>query len=153
MDESIKVVAFLIGSQRYGIPVQNVLGIEKMQPITEVPQTSDFIKGIINLRGEITPALDLKQRLRLGVTEHAEETRILIVTMNDMQVGLIVDAATDVMTLDTNALEDAPEMTNGISTSFIEGVANLEDNLLILLNLEYILDFTEVNEVNEMIDN
>lgn len=152
MDESIKVVAFLMGNQRYGIPIQNVLGIEKLHTITEVPQTSDFIKGVINLRGEITPVLDLKQRLQLGETEYAEQTRILIVTMHDMQVGLIVDAATDVMDIDTNIVEDAPEIMNGVRESFIEGVAKLDDSLLVLLDLEHILNFEEVNEVNTMIE-
>lgn len=150
MDESIKVVAFRMGKQRYGIPIENVLGIEKLHPITAVPQVSDFIKGVINLRGEITPVLDLKQRLQLGETAHLEETRILIVTMNDMQVGLIVDAATDVMDIDTNTVEDAPDVMNGVQESFLDGVAKLADHLLMLLDLEHILNFDEVNEVQEM---
>src|SRR5690625_3020785 len=145
MVESMKVVVFLMGKQQYGIPVENVLGIEKLHMITSVPKTSVFIKGVINLRGEITPVLDLKQRLLLGETKHAEQTRILIVTMNDMNVGLMVDAATDVMDIDSAIVEEAPEMMNGIKESFLRGVAKLEDKLLILLDLAFVLDFTEIH--------
>ncbi|GAB3790618.1 chemotaxis protein CheW [Virgibacillus kimchii] len=152
MNDSMKVVAFLMGEQQYGIPIENVLGIEKLHTITSMPGTSDFIKGVINLRGDITPVLDLKQRLQLGETEHRDQTRILIVTMNEMQVGLMVDAATDVMDIDSAIVEDAPEMINGVKESFLHGVAKLEDKLLILLDLEYVLHFEEVNEINEMIE-
>ena len=151
MHETTKVVVFLMGSQPYGIPIENVLGIEKLHTITEVPKTSDFIKGVINLRGEITPVLDLKERLQLGETAHTEQTRILIVTISDMQVGLIVDAATDVMDIDSAIVEDAPEVINGVKDSFLKGVVKLADRLLILLDLEHILNFDEVNEVNEII--
>ncbi|HLR63382.1 MAG TPA: chemotaxis protein CheW [Lentibacillus sp.] len=152
MDESIKVVVFRMGEQRYGVDIQNVLGIEKLQTITNVPQTSAFIKGVINLRGDITPLIDLKERLQLGKTEHAEETRILIVNMHDIQVGLIIDAATDVMDIDLSSVEPAPEVINGVNESFLRGVAKLEDNLLILLDLEHILNLDEVNEVSEIIE-
>ncbi|MFD1360418.1 chemotaxis protein CheW [Lentibacillus salinarum] len=152
MNESIKVVVFRMGEQRYGVDIQNVLGIEKLQTITEVPQTSAFIKGVINLRGDITPVIDLKERLQLGEAEHAEHTRILIVNMNDIQVGLIVDAATDVMDIDLSSVEPAPEVINGVNDSFLRGVAKLEDNLLILLDLKYVLNFDEVNEVSEIIE-
>src|SRR5699024_207769 len=152
MDESIKVVVFRMGEQRYGVDIQNVLGIEKLQTITNVPQTSAFIKGVINLRGDITPLIDLKERLQLGKTEHAEETRILIVNMHDIQVGLIIDAATDVMDIDLSYVEAASEVINGVYESFLRGVAKLEDNLLILLDLEHILNLDEVNEVSEIIE-
>ncbi|WP_164215179.1 chemotaxis protein CheW [Virgibacillus sp. YIM 98842] len=148
----MKVVVFLMGDQQYGISIENVLGIEKLHAITNVPETSDFIKGVINLRGDITPVLDLKQRFKLGETAYREQTRILIVTMNDMQVGLIVDAATDVMDIDSAIIEDAPQMINGVKESFLNGVAKLEDKLLILLDLEYVLNLDEVNEVNEMME-
>ncbi|MFA1820884.1 chemotaxis protein CheW [Virgibacillus oceani] len=153
MDASMKVVVFLMGKQQYGMPVENVLGIEKLHMITSVPKTSDFIKGVINLRGDITPVLDLKQRLQLGETAYAEQTRILIVTMNDMKVGLMVDGATDVMDIDSTIVEDAPEVINGVKESFLKGVAKLEDKLLILLDLEFVLDLAEINEVNTIMEN
>ncbi|MFA1822269.1 chemotaxis protein CheW [Virgibacillus oceani] len=152
MSKSLKVVVFLMGKQQYGISIDSVLGIEELHTITKVPNTLDFIKGVINLRGNITPILDLKQRLQLDETELVEHTRILIVKMNDLRVGLIVDAATDVMDIDNSVVEHAPEMMNGIKESFLVGVAKLEDSLLILLDLEHVLDFAEVNEVNEIIE-
>jgi purine-binding chemotaxis protein CheW len=148
----MKVVVFLMGDQKYGISIENVLGIEKLQPITNIPETSHFIKGVINLRGDITPVLDLKQRLGIGETAHGEQTRILIVMMNDMRVGLMVDAATDILDIDEMVIEDAPEMVHGVKESFLRGVAKMEDTLLVLLDLEYVLHFDEVNEVNEMIE-
>lgn len=152
MEGSIKVVVFRMGEQRYGVDIRNVLGIEKVQTITDVPQTYDFIKGVISLRGDITPVIDLKERLQIGETEHAEQTRILIINMNTIQIGLLVDEATDVMDIDADHVEPTPEVLNGINASFLKGVAKVGDDLLVLLELEKVLTLDEVNQVSEVIE-
>ncbi|MGP4105641.1 chemotaxis protein CheW [Virgibacillus sp. L01] len=150
MDEFLKVIVFQLDEQQYGVDIQEVLSIEKLQHITEVPQTSDFIKGVINLRGEITPVIDLKERLRIGETRRTGETRVLIASMNNVQVGLIVDAASDVVDIDPNVIEQASQIVNGVKESFLKGVAKLENRLLVLLDLEHVFNFDEINEVKEI---
>lgn len=152
MEESIKVVVFRMGEQRYGVDIRNVLGIEKVQTITDVPQTHDFIKGVISLRGDITPVIDLKERLQIGETEHAEQTRILIINMNTIQIGLLVDEATDVMEIDADHVEPTPEVLNAINASFLKGVAKVGYDLLVLLELEKVLTLDEINQVSEVIE-
>lgn len=152
MEDSLKVIVFRMNDQRYGVDVQEVLSIEKLQHITEVPQTSEFIKGVINLHGEIMPVIDLKERLSLGETAPEGQSRFLIVSIKAIRVGLMVDEATDVMDISTDTVEPAPDVVNGVNKAFLKGVAKLENSLLILLNLEHILNFDEVNEMKEVVE-
>ncbi len=149
MRDSIKVIVFHMSGQKYGASVMEVLSIEELESITSVPRTSDFIKGVVNLRGEITPVIDLKQRLRLGETERIKGTRMLIVEMGDVKAGLLVDDVSDVMDIDASTIEPAPEVINGVNESFIQGVAKLENSLLILLKMDQILNLEEVNELKQ----
>ncbi|TMN21393.1 chemotaxis protein CheW [Lentibacillus cibarius] len=149
MEDSMKVIVFQMDQQKYGANVMEVLSIEELENITSIPRTSEFIKGVVNLRGEITPVIDLKQRLRLGETSREKGTRMLIVQMGDVQAGLLVDEASDVVDIDTSTIEPAPEVINGINESFIKGVAKFDDSLLILLEMDQILNLEEVNELKE----
>ncbi|SHF90340.1 chemotaxis protein CheW [Ornithinibacillus halophilus] len=152
MEEYIKIIVFKLREQHFGVDVQQVLSIEKYQEITSVPRTSDFIKGIINLRGETIPVIDLKERLQLESTELTEQTRILIVQAQDVQVGLIVDAATDVLDIDHSSIEQPPNIIGGVKDTFLGGVAKLKEELLLLVDLEQILNFEESNEIKEVVN-
>lgn len=150
MDNISKYIVFQLRDQSYGVNVGQVLSIERMEEITPVPKTSDFIKGIIHLRGETIPIIDLKERLALKSNELTDENRILIVSVDDTQVGFIVDAATDVLDIDDEVVEPAPNMVGGLKGDFMKGVAKLDDRLLILLDLSKVLDFRESNEVKQV---
>lgn len=153
MEELLKVIVFQLKEQKYGVDIQHVRSIERLVDVTEVPGTSDFIKGVINLRGDITPIVDLKERLQIGGKNFSNETRVLIVDVNNVQVGLIVDSATDVIDIDSNVIEDSPKIIGGVNEAFIKGVAKLDSKLLILLDFERILNLDEINEVQEVIEN
>ncbi|MDY0406823.1 chemotaxis protein CheW [Virgibacillus sp. 179-BFC.A HS] len=150
MENIAKFIVFTLRSQSFGVNVRQVLSIERMQEITPVPKTSEFIKGIINMRGETIPIVDLKERLAIEMTEPATDNRILIVKLDDMQVGFIVDAATDVLDIDEEFIDKAPNIVGDLKDEFIHGVAKLESGLLILLDLASILDFSEANEVKKV---
>ncbi|MFZ3577036.1 chemotaxis protein CheW [Virgibacillus sp. DJP39] len=152
MEEFLKVIVFQLKEQQYGVDIQHVRSIERLNEVTKVPGTSEFIKGVINLRGDITPIVDLKERLQIGSTSITGETRVLIVDVNNVQVGLIVDSATDVIDIDPNVIEDAPKIIGGVNEAFISGVAKLESKLLILLDFECILNLEELNEIQEVIE-
>lgn len=153
MEELVKVIVFQLKGQQYGVDIQQIRSIERMQDVTAVPGTSDFIKGVINLRGEITPIVDLKERLQIEVSNYTDETRILIIEVNNVQVGLIVDTATDVMDIDPTVIEAPPKVIGGVNEAFIKGVAKLGNDLLILLDFERILNLEEVNEVQGVVEN
>src|SRR5690606_1098799 len=141
MENLLKVIVITLNNQRYGINVQQILSIEKMQEITRVPRTSEFIKGVINLRGETIPVIDLKERLQLETSEPTNQSRILVIQVDAVTVGLIVDSATDVLDIDTNEIERASEMAGIVNEKYIAGIAKRAEELLLLLNLQTILNF------------
>lgn len=142
----IKVIVFQLQEEEYGVPVRQVRSIEKVQHITRVPRTVDFVKGVINLRGLVTPIVDLRKRFGITDTAYTDSTRIIIVVLGDMEVGLIVDAANDVIDIPMNSIEPPPEVVGMVEVEYINGVAKLDKRLLILLNLDKVLNPDELLE-------
>ncbi len=142
-----KVIVFQLKDEEYAVSVQQVGSIERIEPITRVPQTADFVKGVINMRGVVTPIIDLRKRFGIEETEFSDSTRIIIVYMDDIEVGLIVDAANDVIDIPESAIEPAPEVVGSVDVDYIQGVAKLENRLLILLDLQKVLSKNEMNEL------
>ncbi|BDG35163.1 chemotaxis protein CheW [Saccharococcus caldoxylosilyticus] len=135
-----KVIAFQLKDEEYAIPVQYVRSIEKIQHITRVPRTAHYVKGVINLRGVVTPIIDLRERFGFPSVPYSEQTRIIIVSIKDFEVGLIVDAANDVLDIPSSSMEPPPEAIGTVAADYIHGVARSGKRLLILLNLEKVLE-------------
>ncbi|WP_053218405.1 chemotaxis protein CheW [Virgibacillus senegalensis] len=150
MQTAVKTIIFQLKQQQYGVDIQQVRSIERLVDVTEVPNTSDFIKGIVNLRGEVIPIIDLKERLGLGRKDYTDETRVLIIEIDGVTAGLIVDEAKDVIDIDPDLIDPAPKMAGGIHSAFLKGVAKLEDRLLIMLDFASIFDIEEMQEVKEI---
>src|SRR5690606_30708933 len=119
MGEELKVIVFALGNEEYGVEVNKVRTIERMQPLTRVPKTPAFIKGVINLRGVVTPVIDLRGRFGLPEANYTDNTRIIIVAVNDIEVGLIVDSANDVIDVDSDHIEEPPEVVGGIKAKYL----------------------------------
>jgi purine-binding chemotaxis protein CheW len=153
MGEEKKVIVFALGSEEYGVEVEKVRTIERMQPMTRVPKTPDFIQGVINLRGLVIPILDLRSRFGLDRVDYTDNTRIIIVSAGDFEVGLIVDSANDVIDLDTDHIDSPPEIVGGIKAKYLDGIARVgESRLLVLLNLEQVLDKSEIQQLERIED-
>jgi purine-binding chemotaxis protein CheW len=145
MGQEIKVIVFALAHEEYGVEVEKVKTIERMQPMTRVPKTPDFVKGVINLRGVVTPVIDLRGRFGFPEGEYTDNTRIIIVSVGDIEVGLIVDSANDVIDVDSDHIDDPPEIVGGIKAKYLQGIAKVGDNrLLILLNLSEVLNKNEI---------
>lgn len=142
-----KVIVFQLQDKDYAVSVKQVDSIERVEPITRVPQTADFVKGVINMRGVVTPVIDLRTRFGMEETGYGEATRIIIVYIDDMEVGLIVDAAIDVLDVPEDAVEHAPEVVGTVHADYIEGVLKLDDRLFILLDLQEVLTQNEIDEL------
>lgn len=145
-----KVIVFQLKDEEFAVSVTQVGGIEVMLPITRIPQTADFVKGVINLRGVVTPVIDLRTRFGIEPIEHSSSTRIIIVHLEELEVGLIVDGANDVIDIPEDIIEPSPEVVGTIDVDYIDGVAKLEDRLLILLNLQKVLSKTEVEDLKKV---
>ncbi|GIO53189.1 chemotaxis protein CheW [Paenibacillus cellulositrophicus] len=151
MGEDIKVIVFKLGSEEYGIEVDKVQTIERMLPITRVPKTYTFVRGVINLRGVVIPVIDLRGRFGLPETEYTDQTRIIIVVVGEMEVGFIVDSANDVIDLNRDRIETPPEVVGGIKARYLDGVAKIgDDRLLIMLNLSEVLKKSEIIQLESL---
>ncbi|WP_175638874.1 chemotaxis protein CheW [Metabacillus schmidteae] len=135
----LKVIVFQLQDEEYGIPVQQVRSIEKVQHITRVPRTAPYIKGVINLRGVVTPIIDLRKRFGMQELEDTESTRMIIVSKEDIEVGFIVDSANDVIDIHSDIIEPAPEVVGSVEVEYIQGVAKLEKRLIVMIDLEEVL--------------
>ncbi|WP_138751568.1 chemotaxis protein CheW [Paenibacillus sinopodophylli] len=151
MGEELKVIVFALGNEEYGIEVDKVRTIERLSPITRVPKTAAFIKGVINLRGIVVPVIDLRGRFNLIETTPTENSRIIVVAVADMEVGFIVDSANDVIDIDTDAIDLPPEIVGGIKAKYLRGIAKLgEGRLLIMLNLSEVLNKNEIIHIEQI---
>jgi len=147
--EEIKVIKFRLKNEEYGVDVKQVKSIERMEHITRVPNTPPFVKGVINLRGVVIPIIDLRKRLGFELKDYNEQTRIIIVNVEEMEVGLIVDAANDVLDIPLSSIAPPPKVIGGIDSEYLSGVAKINDSLLVLLNLNKVLDPNEVKELEK----
>lgn len=139
-EEVIKVVVFQLAEKEYMLNVDEVESIEMILPITNVPLTPSYVKGVVNLRGVITPIINLRARFQLKMMPFDEDTRIIIVSCDEYKVGLIVDAATDVIDIPKDVIEPEPKVVGSVESEFINGVAKIDKRILVMLNLDKVLN-------------
>ncbi len=145
--EQAQFVVFRLGKTEFAVPIHQVWRIVPLVESTRVPHTPPFIEGIINLHGNIVPVIDLKKRLGLPVSEYDEETRIVVVDVQGHQIGMIVDAVTEILWLPVDTIESPPAMIADISGVFLTGVAVYNERLFIILDLSRVLSTEEVQEL------
>jgi len=148
--EDIQVVAFALEDEEFAVEINQVREVLKMSRITPLPQSLEFVRGVINLRGEVIPVVDLRKRLGLLEAEQNEQNRIIIVEIGDDEVGLIVDSANEVVRLPGDALQGATNSVAGVRADLIKAVGKIDDRLLILLNLEKLLTSEEQVSLQEL---
>lgn len=137
--EKKQYVVFRLGEEEYGADIIKVTVIERMLNIARVPTTPAYIKGVINLRGDIIPVMDLRSRLGLPEKEEDDETRIIILDINKIIFGIIVDSVSEVLQLEEAKIESAAGIINDKNMDYINGVAKAESKLVTLLNLEKLI--------------
>ncbi|WP_412887583.1 chemotaxis protein CheW [Bacillus sp. 1P06AnD] len=140
IETSIKVIVFQLKEKEYALPVSQVKAIEKIEHITRVPNTVPYVKGVINLRGVVVPIIDLRIRFDIDEEPYTEQTRIIIVSLDELEVGLIVDSANDVIDVAETDIEPQPEIVGAEETEFITGVIQMDKRLLILIDLMKVLN-------------
>jgi len=128
-------VVFELDNEEYGIDILRVKTIEKVARITRIPKSASYIKGVINLRGEIVPIVDLREKFKLESKEESDNTRIIIVYIDDINVGLIVDSASTVMEINNDMIEAPPVSLGNIEQNNIYGIGKLDNRIIILLDV------------------
>ena len=138
-----QLVIFELANEFYGINISVVESIIKMQAITQLPQSPAYVKGVTNLRGSVLPVIDLRSRFALEPKEDTRQTRIIIVTMGTIKVGVTVDGVSEVLRVSDELIEPLPPMVNSVNSVFLKGIVRLENRLIILLELGKVLDLKE----------
>ena len=139
-----KFLVFKLGKEEYGIDIQKITTIiEKDMNFARVPKTPAFLKGVINLRGEIIPVIHLRIKFGLPDIEDSEETRVVIINMGEIVVGLIVDAVAEVIELGEESIENVTNFGAVLSAEYLLGVGKIDGRIVTLLNLEKLINLSE----------
>lgn len=138
-----QLVVFDLASEGYGVDIGAVREIIRMQEITRVPKTPEFVEGVINLRGKVIPVIDLRKRFGLHVAEQNKDNRIVVVDIGKQDIGVIVDAVTEVLRISTDSVEPPTSVITSADSDYLLGIAKLESRLIILLDLESVLSKEE----------
>lgn len=134
-----QVVLFELGGESYGLDIGAVNEIIQMQPITRVPKSPFFVEGVINLRGKVIPVVDMGKRFGLEKAERTRNNRIVVVDINGTTIGIVVDAVTEVLRIQTASIEPASTIVTAGDTDYLQGIAKLGDRMVILLDLGKVL--------------
>jgi len=146
----LQLVTFKLGSEEFGVDILKVQEIIKMMNVTRIPNSPAFIEGVINLRGKIIPIVDLRKRLGFKDQEFDKSTRIIVVELDGLVLGFIVDSVSEVLRIPEDTIEPPPSMVAGIESEYIEGVGKLDDRLLILLELKKIFTSPEKKDIESI---
>lgn len=144
-------VVFKLGKGEFGIDIMNVKEIGPYEESISIPNTPDFIEGVVNHRGNVIPIVNLKKRFLLGELEITKDTRIIVISLDEKEIGFIVDEASETVRLNHDQIDPAPSFISGVDKKYITGVGKLDEKrLLILIDLERILSDDEVKEIKSL---
>ncbi len=149
--EVLQLVTFRLGKEEFSMDILKVQEIIRHMDLARVPRTPDFVDGVINLRGRVIPVLDLRKRFGLPEGERTNETRIIVVDVDNRTVGLKVDAVSEVLRLPADTVEPPPSLVTGIESDYIRGVGKLDGRLIILLDVAKILTRTEKDALGNVL--
>lgn len=145
----IQVVSFHLGSEEYGVDISQVQEIIRMVEITHVPRAPHFMEGVINLRGQLIPIIDLRTRFDMARLEPTKSTRIIVTEIGSKKVGMVVDRVSEVINIPIENVEGAPEMIAGVGTEYIQGVGKLNERLIIMLDLTMVITGDEKQQLDK----
>ena len=135
-ERSLQLVTFRLGDEEFGIDIKTVQEINRMMSITKMPNSPAHVEGVVDLRGKVIPVVSLRKKLGFREIERDKATRIMVVEIEGRVLGFIVDSVSEVLRIDDARVEPAPAVTGTADSAHIEGVINLEDRILLLLDLK-----------------
>ena len=145
-----QLVVFDLASEAYGVDIGAVREIIRLQEITKVPRTPQFVEGVINLRGKVIPVIDLRKRFALQIAAETEDNRIVVVDIGGQDIGAVVDAVTEVLRITSDSIEPPASVITTDDSGYLLGIGKLDDKLIILLDLQQVLSQSEQNSLVEV---
>lgn len=150
-----EILSFILDGEEFGVDILSVKEIRVWTKVTDIPNTPDYLKGVINLRGAIIPIIDLSQRFHRPAKKYNDTTVVIVLhTMIDnkeVQVGIVVDAVSDVYKLEKKDIRETPNFGSSIDNRFINGMATISDKIVILLNATKLLDAEHLYSINSQV--
>jgi purine-binding chemotaxis protein CheW len=147
--DTAQYLSFTMDNEEYGVDILRVQEIRSWEPVSRVPNVPYYEKGVINLRGSIVPIIDLRERFRLKFTDYTPLTVVVVLQTKDgiksRTMGVVVDSVSDVITIDRNKIQDAPDFGAKVSNEFIHGLVSVNERMVILLDVEKLLKLEELD--------
>ncbi|MFV1951588.1 MAG: chemotaxis protein CheW [Nitrospinota bacterium] len=135
IDNKTRYLCFILSDEEYAIDIEDIKEIINVQEITEVPGAPEYIKGIISLRGVIITIFDFRKRLGFQEKEYGKDARIIVVSVDNAQIGILVDSVTEVLQISEREVEPPPPVIGGIEAEYLKGIGRVKGRIVILLNL------------------
>ncbi len=145
-----KYLTFSLAKEEYGLEILKVREIIGLMDITSVPRTPEYVKGVINLRGKVIPVVDLRLKFSMEEAEHTDETCVIVVDVNAVEMGIIVDKVSEVLDIENEQIEDAPSFGASVDTDFILGMGKSGERVTILLDISKVLSAKDVAAITGM---
>ncbi len=149
-----KYLTFSLKEEEYGIGILKVKEIIGMMPVTSVPRTPDFVKGVINLRGKVIPVVDLRLKFAMPSIDYTDRTCIIVVEIDSdattVLIGIVVDAVSEVLNIKESEIEETPKFGTSLNTEYILGMAKMEGGVKILLDIDKVLSQEEVTQLENV---
>ena len=151
--ERVQYLTFRLGDEEYAIGVESVQEVLELSTITKVPNTPDYMRGVINVRGSVVPVVDLRLRFGMAKTEKTVDTCIVVIELTieneKIVVGALADSVQEVIEMDGNQIEPPPQIGTRLKTEFIRGIGKNDDNFILILEIEKIFSTEELNLLGE----
>ncbi len=150
IDQWEQLVVFDLAHEFYGVDIGAVNTIIRMQEITKIPRTPEFVEGVINLRGSIVPVIDLRKRFGLPVSDATKSSRIVVVEAGGQMIGMVVDAVAETLRLSADMIEPPSPVVVNVDSAYVRGVGKQENRLVILIDLEKVLTEKELDTLSNV---
>lgn len=146
-----RYLTFSLEDESYGIEIRHVTEIIGIQTITKLPELPDYLKGIINLRGKIIPVMDIRLRFRKVPVEYSDRTCIIVIDIDDLSIGLIVDNVSEVLTIDEQNIVEPPQISKGVRNRYIKQIGKVNNNVALLIDCERLLTEDEMESISQLV--
>lgn len=148
MSQTQQYVIFKLEGENYGIPIEYVKTIEKMTEMTRVPNAPEYLAGVINLRGEVVPIINMRKRFNLPEPDEVEEIRTIILELEEISVGMIVDSSSEVLSIEDSAIDQTISLDAAVQDEHIRGIGKIDERMIILLNLYKVLQIEDSEKLS-----
>jgi purine-binding chemotaxis protein CheW len=145
-----KFLTFILGNETYGLDIRYVTEIIGIQPITEVPELPDYVRGIINLRGKIIPVIDVRLRFKKPFRDYNDRTCVIVVDIDETSIGMIVDSVAEVLSIPEGDIVPPPSSSTGFSNRYIKGLGKVGDDVKLLLDCAKLLSQEEMDKLSDI---